>query len=372
MESLFLILLFLSIYSYFIYPLSLFILTKVFRNSWTKENIRPTISIIVSAYNEEAVIEEKIRNTLALKYPQELLEVIVSSDGSTDRTNEIVTGIKDSRIVLRAFERLGKTACLNRVVPEARGEIVLFTDANSMFPEDLLIKLVKNFAGPDIGMVTGWTKYTVPETGKDATGIYSKLEKWTKHWESLISSCVGADGAIFAVRKFLYQPLCEQDINDFVIPLHVIKQGKRVIMDTEVFCFEEPSKGAQKAYDRQVRITTRTLGAIRRNLVFLNTFMFGSFSFFLLSHKVIRMLMPFFFVGTLVTNFLILNISPLYIITLAGQIMFIALGISSLLGIVRGRIATICQYFLITFSAQFIGWIRMLSGVQDTIWTPQR
>ncbi len=373
MEYLFIILLFLSFYSYLIYPLILFVLARVMQNQWVQKNISPTTSIIVSAYNEEAVIKEKILNALALDYPKELLEVLVSSDGSTDLTNEIVSGIEDSRLVLRAFsERSGKTACLNRVVPDAKGDIILFTDANSMFPSDLLIKLVRNFYGPEVGLVTGGTKYRSREGGKDVTGIYSRLEQWTKRSESVISSCVGADGAVFAMRKSLYRPLEVNDINDFVIPLHVIKQGKRVVMDPEVFCFEEPSKGDKKAYRRQVRITTRTLWAIRRNLNLLNVLRYGSFSFFLFSHKVIRFLVPFFFTGAFIFNLFILDESLLYVLTLVGHVLFVAAGILNMFEILNGRISTLCKFFLTTLFAQLIGWIRMLIGIKDTIWTPQR
>jgi cellulose synthase/poly-beta-1,6-N-acetylglucosamine synthase-like glycosyltransferase len=373
METLFLILLFLSVYSYLIYPGVLFILSRVAGDLWDQEYIRPIVTIIISAYNEESVIEEKIRNTLALDYPKELLEVIVSSDGSNDRTDEIIAGIQDSRLVLRAFSgRSGKTTCINRVAPEAKGNIILFTDANSMFPLDLLVKVVRNFASPNVGLVTGWTKYRNPEGGDETTGIYSKFETWTKYWESLISSCVGADGAIFAIRKLLYRPLEKYDINDFVIPLHVIKQGKRVVIDPEVFCFEKPLKDTKKEYRRQVRITTRTLGAIRRNVEFINPLRFFSFSFFLISHKVMRFLVPFFLIGTFVINFFILKESFFYILTLSGQIFILVVGLIGILGLTDGKLARFIKFFLITASAQLVGWFRMLFGASDTMWTPQR
>ena len=161
MEVTFWVLLFLTIYSYAVYPLILYGVSRVLHRNWHQQNIEPSVSVIISVYNEEAVIREKLSNALALDYPGELLEIVVSSDGSTDRTNEIVSEISDPRLVLKAFtDRLGKTACLNRVVPEARGEIVIFTDANSIFPQDLVRSVVGNFADKDIGLVTGWTKYT--------------------------------------------------------------------------------------------------------------------------------------------------------------------------------------------------------------------
>ncbi|MBC2714616.1 MAG: glycosyltransferase family 2 protein [Desulfobacteraceae bacterium] len=373
MEHIFVILLFLTIYSYIIYPIVLFVLVKVIQNQWSKEDIRPMVSIIISAYNEEKDIEEKVRNTLLLDYPEDKLEIIVSSDGSADRTNEIVAGIKDKRLILRAFTaRLGKTACLNKVIPDIKGEIVVFTDANSMLASDMLKHLVKNFYDPTIGAVSGWTKYCNPDSGEETTGLYAKLEKKTKLDESMVSSCVGADGAIFAIRKELYVPLGANDINDFIIPLNVIKQGKRVILDENIFCVEETTKGIKNIYSRQVRITTRTAWAIRRNIGLLNIFKYGSFSFFLLSHKVLRLLTPFFLLSAFILNIFILQRSSFYIVTLTGQLLFWLTGLVVLAGIGKGSLVSICKYFLITFAAQFVGCIRMAVGIEDIMWTPKR
>jgi cellulose synthase/poly-beta-1,6-N-acetylglucosamine synthase-like glycosyltransferase len=373
MEAVFFSFLFFSVYSYAIYPAVVYVMSRVLNNPWDKGDIAPPITIVISVYNEEKVIEQKLKNALSLKYPEGLLEIIVISDGSSDRTNEIASMFKDSRLVLKAFpERSGKTACLNRVVPEAKGDIILFTDANSMFPSDILLKLVRNFPDQNVGLVTGWTKYAQVGEDKETTGVYSKLEKMTKYWESLISSCVGADGAIFAIRKELYKPLDDQDINDFVIPLDVISQGKRVVLDPNVCCFETPSAGQGSEYRRQARITNRTLRAILKHPRFLNPFSHGTFSFFLLSHKFLRFLVPFFVAGAFLINLFLLKVSPIYIGLIFVQLLFLGLGLANLVGKVDGRVANICKFFLITLSAQFTGWIRRFRGISDTMWTPQR
>lgn len=373
MEAVFLLFLFLSVYSYAIYPLGVYIISQFVNNSWDKRDIAPRVTIVISVYNEERVIAEKIKNALSLKYPDGLLEIIVVSDGSIDRTNEIVSGFKDSRLVFKVFpERSGKTACLNRVVPEAEGDIILFTDANSIFPSDMIPKLVRNFYDDDVGLVTGWTKYTEAGSAEGTSGIYSRLEMKTKYWESLISSCVGADGAVFAVRKNLYKLLGDQDINDFMIPFHVISQGKRVVLEPDAYCFEEPSKGDREEYRRQVRITNRTLMAILKNLRFFNPFFHGSFSFFLFSHKLLRFLVPFFITGAFFVNLFLIKVSPIYISLILIQILFLSLGLASLVGKVEGRLTNNCKYFLITLLAQFTGWIRRIRGISDTLWTPQR
>jgi cellulose synthase/poly-beta-1,6-N-acetylglucosamine synthase-like glycosyltransferase len=344
----------------------------IVRRDWLKQEITPSVSVIISAYNEEAVIDQKVRNALALDYPEDHLEVIVSSDGSTDRTNKIVSEIQDHRLTLFAFpERVGKTACLNKVIQKAKGEIVLFTDANSMFTSDLLLNVVRNFADQDIGLVTGWTRYHKPGGSEETTSLYSKFEKWTKIRESSVSSCVGADGAVFAIRKELYRILQEYDINDFVIPLDVIRQKKRVVMDPEVFCFEEPTHEAGAEYQRQVRITARTLGAIHRNLDFLNPFRFGVFAYFLFSHKIMRFLVPFFLIGTFLTNLLLLTTSWFYALTLLGQIVVGLLGVASTTPFGKGKLASIAGFFLLTVAAQLVGWLKVLSGASFTVWNPR-
>ena len=373
MEIVFFIFLFLAVYPYGIYPGVVYLISRLFNNPWHIGDITPPLTIVISVYNEEKVIGEKLKNTLSLEYPEELLEIVVISDGSTDKTNEIVSGFKEPGLVLKAFpERSGKTTCLNRVVPDTRGEIILFTDANSMFPRDVLLKLVKNFLDERVGLVTGWTKYVQPGKEERATGFYGKLERGTKYRESLISSCVGADGAIFAVRKNLYNPLMDEDINDFVIPLHVISQRKRVVLDPKIFCFEESSKGEGDEFRRQVRITNRTLRAILRNPVFLNPFRFSYFSFFLLSHKLLRFMVPFFAGGAFLTNLLLAGRSTIYFCLAIIQILLVIVGLANIKGKVEGKAANICTFFLLTLSAQFSGWIRMVRGVSDTMWTPQR
>ena len=373
LEKSFFILLLLVLYPYLIYPTVVLAWAKAVGKGRRPGGGRPRISIIISAYNEEEVIREKIDNTLELAYPKDLMEILVVSDGSTDRTNAIVLSAGNPRVRLAAFaDRQGKTACLNRTVPGARGDIVLFTDANSMLPADLLEDLAAAFADPDIGLVTGWTKYRKPGGNEEAVGLYARLEMMTKEAESRISSCVGADGAVFAVRKDLYRPLEERDINDFVIPLQVIAQGKRVVLDPAVYCIERPGDSGAREYRRQVRITNRTLGAIGRNLQFLNPARYGSFSFFLFSHKVIRFLVPFTFLGVFATAVPLAGTSLLYGGFAVAQLTFIGVGIAGLAGLLTGRLPQLCSVFLLTITAQLAGWLRWASGKADVMWKPAR
>lgn len=373
MEASFLVLFLLTIYPYFLFPLLMIVLSHTFGKAWVRSESNQRISVIISVFNEEAVIREKIENTLQLLYPADLLEIIIVSDGSTDRTHEIVSSFTDSRIKLAAFfDRKGKTACLNQVVPEAKGDIVVFTDANSMFPSDVLLKFARNFASEEIGLVTGWTKYRKPGGDEESVGLYGRLEMVTKKAESRFSSCVGADGAVFAIRKNLYRPLQDYDINDFVIPLNVIGQGKRVVLDPEVYCVEQPGDDESKEFRRQVRITNRTLGAISRNIRFLNPFAFGTFAFFLFSHKVVRFLVPFSFLGTLITALFLAIESTFFAGFVLLQLIFIGLGCAGIFKLSHGRLIQLCSFFLMTITAQLIGWLRWGVGKADTMWKPVR
>lgn len=372
MFILFMISLFFCIYSYAVYPPLLWALSVVFRRKWVAEEYYPYVTIVISAYNEAAVIGKKIENALALEYPPESLEIVVSSDGSTDGTNQIVAEVDDPRVKLMAFERSGKTACLNKVVPQVSGDIVVFTDANSMFPSNVLKKMTRHLTDSQIGLVTGGTIY-VDQTGKpEPTGIYAKLEKWTKLRESIIASCVGADGAIFALRKELYQPLSDADINDLVIPLRVVRGGRRTIMAPEVYCVEEAASHGGQAFRRQVRISTRTIWALWHNRDLFSFRQFGFFAFFLWSHKLLRLTMPFWFLMAILLNILLLHFEPAYWVPMILFAGFTLAGIGSQLGWVQGSMAAVCKLFLITGASQFVAWMRVFMGKKDVLWTPQR
>jgi cellulose synthase/poly-beta-1,6-N-acetylglucosamine synthase-like glycosyltransferase len=373
MKTLFFFLLFLTAYAYAIYPFSLRVLAGMFAHPWLRGDATPAVSVIICAYNEEDVIEQKINNALALDYPLELLEVMVGSDGSSDRTNQILNGLNHHCLTRHIFfKRAGKTECLNRMVPQAKGEVILFTDANSMFPPDLLCKMVRNFADPSVGLVSGWTKYHRGPEDEENISAYSRFEMALKVWESAVYSCVGADGAVFAIRKSCYRKLLPHDINDFVIPLNVIRGGLRSVLDPGVFCIEESARDERGEFRRQVRITTRTLGAIRRNLEFLNPLRYGIFSFFLISHKIMRFTTPAWMIALFAVNALLLGAGIFFAAIFSIQVLFAVLGGASLFLNFENRWMSLLRTLILTFAAQLAGWFRMLSGVEDTTWTPQR
>ena len=368
---------FVILYAYFGYPLCLYIIsfTKPRRKIETITSRNPKVSLLISAYNEENVIEDKILNSLSLNYPKDLLEIVVVSDASEDRTDEIVRCYIQKGVLLRSYEgRIGKTACLNKAVPLSKGDIIVFSDANSKYDRDAIKHLVKRFNDPKVGLVTGSTKYnsTKPNSVSGSVGVYSKIEEITKKLESKIGSCVGADGAIFAIRKQLYQPLKEYDINDFVIPLHIIRQGYRAVLVEHAFCTEETAKGISGEFHRQARITNRTLRAIFNNAEMFNPFKFGFFSFELLSHNIIKFSVPFFLIILFSTNLILITSAPFYFLVFMGQSFFYLLACLGYRGKSFIRIIDISQTFIIANLAILYGWITYFKGKTYTIWNSAR
>jgi cellulose synthase/poly-beta-1,6-N-acetylglucosamine synthase-like glycosyltransferase len=380
MLFLFWISLFAIFYAYVGYPLFLLLISRF----WKREDSNvfsdelPRVSLLISAYNEEKVIGDKIENSLALNYPGELLEIVVISDSSTDRTEEIVKQYSDQGVILRSYQgRIGKTACLNKAVPLAKGDIVVFSDANSRYDKNAINELVRHFEDEQIGFVSGTTKY-VSGDGSNALSpinMYSKLEALVKRLESKISSCVGADGAIFAIRKKLFQTLDNADINDLVIPLEIVKQGYKGILEEKAFCIENSANGQKGEFKRQERISNRTIRAIFRNQDMLNPMKFGMFAFELFSHKLTKFFVPYFLIILLVTNILLAGRGPIYDLLLGAQLMFYFLaflGIKRMFSGSLSKLISFCHTFVTTNLAILYGWISYFKGKTYTTWVSSR
>ena len=369
-------------YAYVGYPAVLWLLSR-FRPPAAWHGTRPdaslpSVTLIVSAFNEELVIGQKIENALSLDYPRELLEVVVVSDGSSDRTCEISLGFAHRGVVLRHYEgRIGKTACLNRALPMARGSVVVFSDANSAYERGALRALVRPFEDPSVGFVTGWTRYGSGEDGSasGSLGIYSKLELVTKELESRLGSCIGADGAIFAIRKELYQPLRDYDINDLVIPLSINRQGYRGVLQREAVCVEKDAGSAKGEFQRQVRITNRTLRAIMNHRQLFNPFRFGLLSFELFSHKLCRFLVPAFLIAALASNLLLAERGGFFLAALMAQgAFYVAAGAATLFSKTGflAHAAETARSFVVVNAAIALAWIKYFQGETYTTWSPTK
>lgn len=285
------------IYTYLGYPALLWLLARLFpvANRFD-DSFTPSVTLIISAYNEETSIEAKIQNALQLDYPPEKLTIMVVSDCSTDRTDQLVQGFKDQGVLLvRPETRRGKTAGLNLALAQVSSEIVLFSDANAMYDQQAVRYLVRHFSNPRTGYVVGHARYQ--ETTQTAAGVseggYWSMEVSLKAWESTFSSVVGGDGALYAIRRELYEPLQETDINDFVNPLQIIAKGFRGIFEPAAWCTEKPAGQFSKEFSRKVRIANRSLNGLLRVSETCNPLKFGRFAWQLISHKLLRWFSPY-------------------------------------------------------------------------------
>lgn len=369
------------VYAYVGYPVCLTLLGVFLRRPVPKAPVTPSVSLVISVYNEAKVLPQKLQNAMETDYPEGLLEIAVLSDGSTDGTDAVIQAHaqKDRRITpCLSDQHLGKTPCLNRFVPGLKGDILVFTDANAFYEKTLIRDLVSSFKDPEIGFVTGGTRYTSSEGGvlRDTTGAYTRLEHLIKRLESRIGSCVGADGAVFAIRKGLFRPLRPQDINDLVIPFEIVRDGYRGVFEPRALCREEADQGAGSAFRRQIRITTRTLNAIFRFKGLLDPRAFPLFSFMLASHKLLRFLGPLWMLLLLwVTPGLWKAFGGVYTLALLFQGLFYS---AALLGFLRGEktrqnpVIVAAHMFLLVNTAYLLGWIQALRGETYTSWKPGR
>jgi len=369
------------IYIFLGYPLLLAIIAFLFsRGKTVKRDITPSVSLIISCYNEQGVIAEKLANSLQLTYPKDHLEIIVASDASTDLTEEIVKQYESEGVrLLRIEGRLGKTACLNHAVRKASGQIIVFSDANAMYKHDAIQNLVRNFQDPKVGYVVGEAKYAdkVTTPAARSESIYWKYEIWVKYLESRCHSTVGGDGAIYAIRKELYEDLKFSDINDFVNPLQIVAKGYRGLYEPHAICWENTSGSFNKEFARKVRIVNRSFSGLLRVPSVLNPFKVGIFSFEIVSHKLLRWFSPFFFITLCMTSFILAAVqdkTSFQYLSAALVLFFILADIGFLMSknSKSHPIFYMPYYFIVVNLASLIGIYQRLRGTTQITWTPHR
>ena len=374
LEGLFWVSVLAVVYAYAIYP----VLLLLFR--WVRRPVErrmskelPHVSILIAAFNEEKVIRRRIENCLKLDYPVDRLEVIIASDGSVDQTNEIAREYGHAGIRLHEYpERRGKVNVLNDSAPRAEGEIILFSDANTFFAEDAVKKLVRHFGDERIGCACGRLQFVNADGSRtaDLEGVYWRFETLLKRLEGERGSLLGANGAIFALRKALYEPCPPQTIvEDFVLPMKVLQNGHQVVFEPDALATEEAPPGLAHEYGRRTRIGAGDLQALGMLLPMLNPFRgFPALAFF--SHKVLRWFGPFFLGTALVTNLFLASV-PGYrgTLLLQGAFYFSAAvgGILEYLGR-PVRLFSLPYYFVSMNWALFAGYLRLLLGRQKVTW----
>ena len=366
------------VYTYAGYPLLLMLISRLRGKPVQQREFTPSATVIIAAYNEERDLAAKLENTLALDYPKSKLEILVTSDCSTDRTDEIVRSFAPRGVRLhRQAERLGKTAAQNAAVEKATGEILLFSDATTHYRPDVLRKLVRSFADASVGCVTGTVIYAhaADSSVSHGTRSYWNYEFLLKKHESAITSLIGVCGCMYAVRKSAYIPLYHEACSDFLVATTMVRQGLRAVYEPEAICVEEPNAKAHKELAVRVRIITQTLADLWRNRDMLNPFRKGFYAVQLLSHKVMRYLVPLFLIVLLITSGLLAFKNVFYAAVFIAQVGFYLAAVASAVMVrlgVNSRLLALPQYFVITNVACLIALFKLLRGERYIKWEPVR
>ena len=338
---------------------------------------RPPLTLIVSAYNEAEIIGEKIANSLSLDYPADRLEVLVVSDCSSDATDAIVAGVSDPRVrLIRMAERGGKTLGLNAAAREARGEILVFSDANAIYLRDALVNLTRNFADAQVGAVIGESTYSAAEGGADEEeSLYWKYEIAIKRLESAIGSVVGGDGAIYAIRKALYRPMRADALSDFVNPLQIVRGGHHCVYEPAARSVEKAAGDFDREFRRKVRIVNRAWRAMMSMKDLLNPLRHGLFAFEIISHKLLRWLVPLFMALALGANFALAGSGWFYAATLTVQLavyLLVAVAYPLRQKVQLPRLLAVPFYFVMVNIASARGIVEAYLGKTYTTWTTAR
>ena len=367
-------------YIYAGYPVAVLLMARLIGRDARKADIEPKVVVLIAAFDEEREIERTVLNKLSQDYPTDRLEVLVISDGSTDRTDEIVgnlAGRSEGRVrLLRQEPRQGKTQALNRAVPHASGDILVFADANSIYAPDAIRRLVRGFADPTVGYVTGQMIYTNPDGSGigEGSGAYMRYENLLRVFETRLDSVVGVDGGIDAVRRELYVPMNPDQLPDFVLPLNVVEQGKRVIYEPDARLYEPALAVAADEFRMRVRVTLRALWALSDKKNLLNPFRYPLVAWQLISHKVLRYGAFVPLAGLLICNALIAGEHPFYLGFLALQVS--AYGLAALGSALVRFAATPSKllspyYFVILNTACAVALWKFLNRQKMVVWKPR-
>lgn len=335
------------------------------------EETLPSVTVVIPARNEEAVLAGKLQNTLTIAYPSDRLEVIVASDGSTDGTVEIAQGFADGGIRVLAFpDWRGKASTLNRVIEQANGEVLCLCDANVMFRPDALRCMVRRLSDERTGAVTGDVRLASDEASFGrGESLYYRLERWLQAVESRAGSVMGVDGGMYVVRKELFRPLpADTILDDFVISMDVIRQGRRVVFEPRAVAVENGTTTACQEFHRRVRVASGAVQSLKRGQWPPWRRLMEVWQY--VSHKLLRWLGPVWLLVLLVSNICLWKQGGVYQASLVGQGMFyLAAGAASLsLRFRRTTLGGIAFYFTMSHVAMGIGLVKGLFWKQRGTW----
>jgi cellulose synthase/poly-beta-1,6-N-acetylglucosamine synthase-like glycosyltransferase len=366
------------IYVYILFPAIVQLLARRFGKLVSEAKLELSVSIIVTAYNEEKGILAKLENLLALNYPGDLVDIIVASDSSSDATDRLVQDCGSQRVqLLRVEGRQGKTACQNAAAAIARGEILVFTDATTRLDAGALHALVRRFDSADVGCVAGRLIYvssTENVTGRGGEA-YWDYEVKLRMAESALGSLIGVSGCLYAARRSAYRAINPGLISDFVISMKMREQSLRTVLAVDAVCYEETLNRGTHEMSMRVRVAIRSINALICERRFLNPWRYGLFAWQLWSHKLLRYASPFLWLLALGANLALISTHPLYTVLLVCQLAVILAGVVGF--VLQSRLAKLGMlsqpyYFLLTNIASFLATLRYVRGERMVTWKPLR
>jgi cellulose synthase/poly-beta-1,6-N-acetylglucosamine synthase-like glycosyltransferase len=335
----------------------------------------PGVSLIITVYNEEKVIAGKIANTLALVYPKESLEIIVVSDGSSDNTEEIVHSYHAKGVKLLAIPtRHGKHYGQGKGIEMAKSDILVLSDASVFLKSDALEKIVRNFSDPEIGCVSGLDRIQGTEKTTSGEGAYVKYEMRLRTLESRVGSLVGASGSFFAIRRDLCDTWYPDISSDFYLPIAFYMKGYRSILEPEAIGYYETLENPREEFQRKVRTVVHGLNVLFMLKRIMNPFVYGTYSIQIISHKLLRWLVPICLIMILGVNIFLLNQNIFYLAFFIWQVLFY---IGALSAIFMKRFANlpffrIPFFFVMVNLSILVAWYKYISGARLATWEPTR
>lgn len=376
-ETIFWLIIFIIFYIYAGYPLFLILLSLFINNKVDKKDIEPTVTFLITVYNEEKAIEDKLKNTLSLDYPRDKLQIIVASDGSTDKTDEIVKRFRHNGAILHRVEgRVGKTETQNQAMKKATGDIIIFSDGTTKCERNVIRNIVRNYNDPTVGAVSGRYEYKDPSGGPVGFSqiLFWKYENMNKICQTKIKTLTGCYGPIYSIRRELYEPLPRDIISDLVEPLKILEKGYRIVFERDALAYELTTESTPQEFKMRVRVISRGMDGLLYVKKLFNPFKFGLVSFQLISHKILRWFIPLFIIVLFFTNIFLLS-DRFYVLTFIAQIVFYFL---ALLGWItdslnmKTKIFSIPLYFCIVNLASFVSLVRIILRKKSVTWEPIR
>jgi len=364
-------------YTYLGYPLFTLFLSLFFTGRIRKRDIEPSVTFLITAYNEEKHLREKLENTLNLDYPREKLEIIVASDGSTDQTDDIVREFAARGVTLHRVEgRMGKTETQNQAVKRARGEVIIFSDSTTKYKKDAVRKIIRNYNDDSIGAVSGRYEYVNPTGAPVGLGtiLFWRYENSVKSSQTRIKTVTGCCGCIYSVRRQLYEPLPGSIISDLVEPLKILEKGYRIAFEPEAVAYEETTETAEEEFGMRVRVISRGMHGLWYMRQLFNPFQYGFVSFQLFSHKVLRWMIPFLLLLLLITNLFLVG-QALYNFTFLLQLLFYVGAASGYVLDRMGRrvkVLALPLYYCVVNAASVAAFFRTILGKKSIVWETVR